>query len=80
MAEWRKCNPSNKDDTCLWCGKKLRRIMGRFIGKDYHKDLPTYSKSGDYGDGFFCGLRCAYQFAVAFAGFGRRLNPPTNPQ
>ena len=28
---------------------------------------------GDYGDGFFCGLRCGFQFGKAFAEFGRRL-------
>jgi hypothetical protein len=31
--------------------------------------------SGDYQDGFFCGLRCAYQFGVRMAQLGRRLNP-----
>lgn len=24
MAEWRDFNASNKPDTCLWCGRKLR--------------------------------------------------------
>lgn len=28
---------------------------------------------GDYQDGFFCGLRCAYQFGVRMAQLGRRL-------
>jgi hypothetical protein len=32
-------------------------------------------RRGDYGDGFFCGLRCAYEFAVALAQHGRRLQP-----
>jgi hypothetical protein len=32
-------------------------------------------RRGDYGDGFFCGLRCGYRFGVAFAGNGRRLQP-----
>lgn len=32
-------------------------------------------RRGDYGDGFFCGLRCAYEFAVTFAKNGRRLQP-----
>lgn len=32
-------------------------------------------RRGDYGDGFFCGLRCAYQFAVTLAKHGRRLQP-----
>jgi len=25
MADYRDCNPSNKPDTCLWCGYKRRR-------------------------------------------------------
>jgi len=33
-----------------------------------------WAKSGGYHDGFFCGLRCAYQFAVRLAELGRRLN------
>jgi hypothetical protein len=33
-------------------------------------------RKGDYGDGFFCGLRCAYQFAVRFAQLKRRLTVP----
>ncbi len=30
-------------------------------------------KCGAYGDGFFCGLRCAYRFAVRMAELGKRL-------
>ena len=33
-----------------------------------------WAKSGGYHDGFFCGLRCAYQFAVRLAQLGRRLS------
>ena len=32
-------------------------------------------KGGDYQDGFFCGLRCGYQFGERLAQLGRRLNP-----
>lgn len=37
----------------------------------------TRDKSGDYADGFFCGLRCAYLFAVRIATLGRRLQSKT---
>jgi hypothetical protein len=46
--------------TCKWCGLKLRKQRfgdGR----------------GDYGDGHFCGLRCAYKFAIVLADEGRTL-------
>jgi hypothetical protein len=66
MAQWRPFNPTNNPETCIWCGKKLRWPTD-FEG--HHK----YDKAGDYGDGYFCGLRCAYQFAVALADRGRRL-------
>jgi hypothetical protein len=33
------------------------------------------TRFGSYGDGFFCGLRCAYDFGLAFAKMGRRLAP-----
>jgi hypothetical protein len=87
MAEWRKVDPSNEPETCLWCGRKLK-------WKTYKKDKPRemtweewlktpeskesvrfHDKPGDYGDGVFCGLRCGYQFGVAMANFGRRIKP-----
>lgn len=33
-------------------------------------------KLGDYQDDYFCGLRCAYQFAEQLARLGRRLEAP----
>lgn len=33
----------------------------------------AYDKPGDYGDGHFCGIRCAYQYGVVLADEGRRL-------
>lgn len=59
----RRHDASNEAGTCLWCGDKLRK------GRNKRGGL------GDYGDGYFCGLRCGYSFGKAFAGFGRRLNP-----
>lgn len=35
---------------------------------------------GDYVDGHFCGLRCGYQFGVAMADNGRRLQPPAEAE
>lgn len=84
MAQWRDWNPSNHPDTCLWCGAKLRHATtpftrdGQFIPK--RVDRPKhYSKPGDYGDGYFCGLRCAHSFAVDMAGFGHRIKPRQTP-
>ena len=72
MADWRPYKPSKRADTCRWCGQKLRWPTcaftpdGKYISnpKDRSKQ---YKKPGDYGDGFFCGLRCGYQYGVAFA-------------
>jgi hypothetical protein len=33
---------------------------------------------GDYQDGFFCGLRCGYQFGVRMGELGRRLQEKTS--
>jgi hypothetical protein len=98
MAEWRGFNASNEEDTCLWCGNKLRyraaeshpeRVKLKVGPKSPYYDPdnsePQFrvktkyvvdrraDKAGDYEDGFFCGLRCAYQFAVHTAQAGRRL-------
>jgi hypothetical protein len=56
-------NRTNEPGTCLWCGKKLRRCQ--------HGS----GERGDYGDGFFCGLRCGFAFAVALAKQDYRLQP-----
>jgi len=55
----------NHFDTCRWCGRKLRPC--RYTGSN---DPVVY---GDYGDGYFCGLRCGYRFAVTFAAKGHWL-------
>lgn len=57
---WHPFDASNEEGTCLWCGRKLRKER---FGQ----------RLGDYGDGHFCGLRCAYQFAVRMARLGERL-------
>lgn len=54
---------------CANCGtdqaaERKRRVVSR---------TKVFAKPGDYGDGFFCGLRCAYDFAVTIAAHGRRL-------
>lgn len=82
MAEWREFNASNEPETCLWCGRKLRwrkdpvfegTLAAARGGKP--KTVNAYDRPGDYGDGFFCGLRCAHQFATTLAEAGRRLQP-----
>lgn len=62
-------------DTCRWCGDKLR--YERVTAAESDKANPTYreeryrgatvlaTKPGGYQDGFFCSLRCGYQWAVA---------------
>ena len=85
MAQWRPFGYEGKPGTCLWCGRKLRRKtyppdkpkgMGWaewHASPESKQRVPAYDKPGDYGDGFFCGLRCAYDFAVRLAELGRRL-------
>lgn len=84
MAQWRPFAATNEDGTCLWCGRKLRfrsrhdpavsqaEQMARRLRGDEAAVIRS-EKPGDYEDGFFCGLRCAYSFAEALAGHGRRL-------
>lgn len=50
----------------MWCGLELRQKQRN-------------EKPGDYGDGFFCGLRCAYQFAVNAAKLDFRFKPKESP-
>ena len=79
MAEFRAFNPSNKRGTCLHCGRKLRWIKRTFTQGPREVPIPVgerpnrYAKAGDYGDGFFCGLRCGYQFGVLAAQHGNRF-------
>jgi len=42
----------------------------------YKASLRPALKTGRYQDGFFCGLRCGYQFAARLAELGRRLEAP----
>ncbi len=67
MAQFRHFAATAKHDPlrCEWCGKKLRR----------HRYRP--GERGDYGDGFFCGLRCGYLFGVAIRETGTRFSPPS---
>lgn len=89
MAQWRDFDATNKPDTCVWCGQKLR---WKTHGVSKPIDMPweewwkhpdskvnerRYDKPGDYGDGFFCGLRCGYMFGERLAQLGRRLQGRT---
>jgi hypothetical protein len=89
MAEYHPFGYAGKEGTCLWCGRRLR--YERVMATAADADNPTYRlegqgagqwatieavKPGGYRDGYFCGLRCAYQFAVMQAQLGRRLEKP----
>ncbi len=72
-ATWTPIEGEPDRFTCDNCdndmqGRQKRKVVSRTKRKGYEKP-------GDYGDGHFCGLRCAYDFAVAVANNGRRLNP-----
>ena len=56
------------DINCSQCGSRCDKL----ITKVTHGKLLGL---GGYFDGFFCGLRCAYWFAVILASAGRRLKP-----
>lgn len=86
MAEFRAFGATGEPDTCIWCGRKLRRQGSKDYVSDgqgsYKKDdkgnfikVQAYraEKLGDYEDGFFCGLRCGYEFGKAMAELGERL-------
>lgn len=89
MAEWRPFGASNDEHTCLWCGKKLRANFeppvkhqpGESWGDFHAREKEAKGQRGplkgygDYLDGFFCGLRCGYQFGVRLAELDRRLSP-----
>ena len=63
MAEFKDFNASKLPGTCLWCGQKLRK----------HYDF--FEKLGPYNDGYFCSLRCGYQFGEKMARWGERFAP-----
>ena len=57
------------DSTYTEVGKAQELATGISLNKMYA------NKGGNYGDGFFCGLSCGYEFAVVLAEGGRRLKP-----
>ena len=77
---------TNRPGTCLWCGDRLvrREVMVDDSrrgepGVTWH-ELGHYATElaetpGPYHDGFFCSLRCGFQFGVRMAGFDHRLQP-----
>lgn len=75
---WRPFSATNEPDTCLWCGRRLRREKEAFDGEGRwidpgNRSEYTHEKPGAYGNGYFCTLRCSHQFAVAFARAGHCL-------
>lgn len=86
MSDWQSFGYKGKPGTCLWCGRRLTRQTvldsraeeqmrkAGLIGDElYRASLRPASKPGRYYDGFFCGLRCGFQFGVRMAELGRRL-------
>lgn len=67
------CAPTGIEGDCIWCGRKLRRKLVRTT-EPFTKQ-PVYPKAGANGDGYFCTLRCAYEFACVLADAGRRVSP-----
>lgn len=89
MSDWQPFGYEGKPGTCLWCGRRLPRetvLDGRVQeqlrqagvpeNQLYEASLRPALKTGRYQDGFFCGLRCGYQFAARLAELGRRLEAP----
>lgn len=77
---WHVFGYQGKPDTCLWCGRKLRRkkVIAEpgepgAVERSFHFWEKPAEKLGGYQDGFFCGLRCGYEFGLRMAQLGRRL-------
>lgn len=73
----RPYDPSNQEDTCLWCGADLphpKRYHGR-NGRGVPTNLHPVEVGGYESNGFFCTIGCGYQFGLTFAKQGRRLAP-----
>jgi len=50
---------------CIWCGQMLR--IAPQARRKAVENREVRLERGDYGDGFFCGLRCGYAFGVGVA-------------
>lgn len=63
MAPFQRFNPPPTDDEdhCLWCGRRLPRFLG------------APDQRGYMGDGFFDTVSCGWQFGRELARMGRRL-------
>lgn len=48
MAEWREFNASNKPDTCLWCGRKLRHKTTKYHYDEVEVPLNQNSEADSY--------------------------------
>lgn len=60
------------DEGWYTCGECGQDHHGRYVERVVSRQ-PVWPAAGDYGDGHFCGLRCAYEFAVVLANAGRRI-------
>lgn len=89
MSSWRPFGYEGREETCLWCGGKLRRATvldedrerelraeGKTYAQAYDGALVRADKTGPYQDGFFDTKSCGFQFGVRMAGLGHRLQLP----
>ena len=85
MASWQPYGYRGEPGTCLWCGRKLRRV--RVMADEQDQDDPTYKAEGPgwatvqaatpgvSQNGHFDTQGCGFWFGVALADHGRRLMP-----
>lgn len=84
MGDYQRFGYKQEPETCLWCGRKLRRkqVMCnegdpgavRRGGDDVAGWwVKPADKLGSYQDDSFCGLRCGYLFGLRMAELGKRL-------
>lgn len=74
----RDFNPSNRPFTCLWCGRKIGMESIRNYACEPGEKLTSTvvgKRFSGQGDGYFCSLRCGYQFGTSLAVRGTRLQP-----
>jgi hypothetical protein len=91
MASYKPFGYTGEEDTCLWCGTKLRH--DRLPATDADKDNPTYRPGknawggatiispvpGYESNGYFDTLSCGYNFGREIAALGERLELNKTP-
>lgn len=69
-GEWEIEDSETGAFRCRRCGTAGQHGSGK---RRVASREPVHDGAGEYGDGFFCGLRCACQFAVVLARAGHRV-------